>query len=110
MTRLAEGHAVELYQEGVNVVTGDYWRAWPYAFALNLLHESVSGRRPVLPVALRSEDFYLLRAQDIMPGAKIAVVRPTDYLYWSVRGPKADLSVVRRTDDYEVAVVKAVGE
>ena len=62
LTRFAEGHAIELYQEGVTVVTGDYWRVWPYAFALNLLHERVSGNRPCLPVALRSEDLYLRRA------------------------------------------------
>ena len=110
LTRFAEGHAIELYQEGVTVVTGDYWRVWPYAFALNLLHEGVSGDRPVLPVALRSEDFYLRRAQHIRPGTKIAVVPAADYHYWAVRGPRAELSVVRVTDDYELAIVKSVGE
>ena len=68
VSRLAEGHGIELYQEGVTVVTGDYWEAWQYAFALNLLHEEVSGDRPVLPVALRSEDLYLSRAQQVTPG------------------------------------------
>ena len=110
ISRLSQGHAIELFQEGVTIVTGDYWHAWPYAFALNLLHEGVSGVRPVLPVALRSEDFYLLRAQHIVPGTKLAIVPRTDYLYWSVRGPKAELSVVRVADDYEVAVVRSVGE
>jgi hypothetical protein len=108
--RLAQSHAVELYVEDVTIVTGDYWRTWPYAFALNLLHERVSGTRPVLPVALRSEDFYLPRAQHVRPGAKLAVVAPLPYEYWSVRGPRVDLSVVRVTEDYEVAVVIAAGE
>ena len=91
-------------------MTGDYWRAWPYAFALNLLHEGVSGSRPVLPVALRSEDFYLQRAQHITPGTKIAVVPPAITTTGRFRGPRAELSVVRVTDDYELAIVKSVGE
>jgi hypothetical protein len=110
LTRFAEGHAIELYQEDVTVVTGDYWRVWPYGFALNLLHERVSGNRPVLPVALRSEDYYLRRAQHITPGTKIAFVPSADYHYWAVRGPRVELSVVRVTDDYELAIVKSVGE
>lgn len=109
--RLAEGHAVELYQEGVTIVTGDYWRAWPYAFALNLLHEGMSGTRPVLPVALRAEDFYLQRAQhQVKPGTTLAAVAPVPYLYWDVRGPSTELSVVRTHDHYEVVVVKSIGE
>jgi hypothetical protein len=110
ISRLAEGHAVELYQEGVTVVTGDYWEAWEYTFALNLLHERVTGSRPVLPVALRSEDFYLPRAQHVTPGTKLAVVPSNFYLYWTVRGPKVELSVVSVAEDYEVAVVKGVGD
>ncbi len=110
ISRFGQGHAVELYREGVTIVTGDYWQAWPYAFALNLLHEGVSGSRPVLPVALRSEDFYLQRAQHVAPGTKLAVVPPGDYRYWSVRGPRAELSIVRIADDYEVAVVNSVEE
>jgi hypothetical protein len=111
IARLAEGHAVELFQEGVTIVTGDYWRAWSYAFALNLLHEGMSGTRPVLPVALRAEDFYLqLAHQQTRPGATLAAVAPLPYLYWSVRGPASDLSVVRANDHYEIAVVKSMGE
>jgi hypothetical protein len=110
ISRLADGHAVELYQEGVTVVTGDYWEAWEYAFALNLLHERVSGGRLVLPVALRSEDFYLSRAQHVTPGTKLAVVPSNFYLYWTARGPKGVLSVVRTADAYEVALVKTVGD
>jgi hypothetical protein len=109
--RLAEGHAVELYQEGVTMVTGDYWRAWSYAFALNLLHEGISGTRPVLPVALRAEDFYLQQAhQQVKPGTTLAAVTPVPYLYWEVRGPKGELSVVRSNEHYEIAVVKSVDE
>ena len=63
-----------------------------------------------MPVALRSEDFYLHRAQHVTPGTKLAVVPSNSYLYWSLRGPKAELSVVRVAEDYEVTVVKAVGE
>ena len=41
---------------------------------------------------------------------KLAVVPSNAYVYWSARGPKVELSVVRVEDDYEVAVVKSVGE
>jgi hypothetical protein len=107
VARLAEGHALVLYQEGVTAVTGDYWHAWPYAFALNMLHEGVSGTRPVLPVALRSEDFYLQRAQQITPGSMLVIVPASERSYWLARGPKSELSVVRDYKDYQVAVVRA---
>jgi hypothetical protein len=65
----------------------------------------------VLPVALRAEDFYLqLAHQQTRPGATLAAVAPLPYLYWSVRGPGSDLSVVRANDHYEIAVVKSMGE
>jgi hypothetical protein len=107
LTRLADGHAVELYQEDVTVVTGDYWRAWPYAFALNMLHERVSGARPVLPVAMRGENLYDDRASQFQRGTRVAVVPPADYRYWRLRGPTVALSVVRVAPDYEVAIVTA---
>jgi hypothetical protein len=103
--RLAQRHAAELYEAGVSVVTGDYWSAWPYTFAVNMLHERISGTRPVLTVALRGDDLYVRRRSEIVAGTKVAVVPRSDYRYWAVRGPNVTLSVVRSTSDYEVAKV-----
>lgn len=107
VTRLADGHALELYEERVTVVTGDYWRAWPYAFAINMLHERVSGERPVLTVALRSENLHEQHRRAIGPGTRLAVVPSHDSRYWSLRGPNVELSVLRTAPDYEVAIVTA---
>jgi hypothetical protein len=52
----------------------------------------------------------LPRAQHVTPGTKLAVVPSNFYLYWTVRGPKVELSVVSVAEDYEVAVVKGVGD
>jgi hypothetical protein len=103
--RMTHGHGARLYELGVTVVTGDYWFAWPYTFGLNMLHERVSGTRPVFAVALRGEDLYERRAPSIVPGTRIAVVPRSDYFYWTHRGPDVTLETIRLTEDYEVARV-----
>lgn len=103
--RMTHGNGTQLYELGVSVVTGDYWFAWPYTFGLNMLHERVSGARPVFAVALRGEDVYPRRVSGIGPGTRIAVVPRSDYFYWTHRGPDVTLETIRVTDDYEVARV-----
>ncbi len=103
--RLAQGHGADLFEAGVTVVTGDYWSAWPYTFALNMLHERVSGTRPVLTVAPRCDDLYARRRSQIVEGTRVVVVPRSDYRYWAVRGPNVRLVVVRAIPDYEIAQV-----
>ena len=81
---LGKGQAHELHAAGATVVTGDYWPVWPLTFALNLLHEEVDGRRPVLPVVLRAEGLYLSRLAQLVDGVIVVTVPADDRLYWTL--------------------------
>ena len=88
----------------VTVVTGDYWDAWPLAFATNLLHEQIDGSRPVVPIALRSDQLLRLRASQLVPGALVAVVKG-DTNYWRHGTQLPPLEVVQRAVGYDLAVI-----
>ncbi len=82
ITRVGGGHAVTLFARGVRVVTGEYWKVYPLVFATNLMHEAVGDGRPVLPVALRSEQLVDERRDQIRTGTAVAVVPSGDFFYW----------------------------
>ena len=86
LKRLGEGRAEQLYIGGVTVLTGDYWRVWPLAYAINMLHEAHDGRRPVLPVTMRAERLIERRRAEVRAGIRVAVVPSGHLLHWGMAG------------------------
>jgi hypothetical protein len=104
LAALSDGKEAGLLVKGVTVVTGDYWDVWPLAFATNLLHEQIDGSRPVVPIALRSDQLVRLRASQLVPGALVAVVK-SDTNYWRHGTRLPPLEVVQRAVGYDLAVI-----
>jgi hypothetical protein len=102
--RLGQGRAVKLYTNNVTAVTGDYWRVWPWTFAVNLLHEARDGRRPVLPVTRRAELLIKHRRADVKAGSKVAIV-PSGALYYWMRARLPRLLVETELPGYALGTV-----
>jgi len=99
---LGKGQAHELYAAGATVVTGDYWPVWSLTFALNLLHEQVDGRRPVLPVTLRAEDLFVPRQAQLTDGLIVVAVPADDRRYWLLHVGLPPLVPQSRTPTYSL--------
>jgi hypothetical protein len=105
VVRLGQNQAETLYMAGVTAITGDYWTVWPWTFALNLLHETHDGRRPVLPVTARAERLVRQRRADVRPRAKVAIV-PSGALYHWLGARLPRLRVDAEFSGYAVATVR----
>lgn len=99
---LGKGHARELDAAGAAAVTGDYWSVWPLTFALNLLHEEVDGRRPVLPVTMRAEAVFVPRQAELKEGLIVVAVPPGDHRHWSLHSTLPSLVWQAQTPAYSL--------
>jgi hypothetical protein len=107
--RLGQGRAEKLYINNVTAVTGDYWRVWPWTFAVNMLHEARDGRRPVLPVTRRAERLIKHRRADVKARSKVAIV-PSGALYYWMGARLPRLRVEAEFPGYAVGTVRGRAE
>ncbi len=104
LATLSTGKELGLFAKSVSVVTGDYWEVWPLAFAVNLLHEQVDGSRPVVPVAMRSDQLVQVKAAHLVPGALVAVVNG-DTSYWQHGTHLPPLEMKQRDAGFDLATI-----
>jgi hypothetical protein len=105
VAHLGEGRAEQLRAQGVDAITGEYWKAWATVFATNLLYEAETGQRPVLPVLERSEPMRDRQLARLRPGALVAVVPGTEMAYWRSRPDLPPLQLGAPSGEFAVGRV-----